>query len=44
MYVVQELIIDYLCKVGELIVIDEHRVALGNHLLDERTVDREGLT
>ena len=44
MDIVHELVVDYLCEVRKLVVIDEHRVPLGYHLLDERPVYREGLT
>ena len=37
----QVLVVDYFRQVRKLIVIDEHRVLLGYHLLDERSIDRE---
>ena len=44
MDIVHVLIVDDLRKVRELIVIDEHRVSLGYHLLDERSIYRERFT
>ena len=43
MNVVQEFIINDLGKVRELVVIDEHRIALCYHLFYEWSVDRVGL-
>ena len=44
MYVVHKFVIDYLRKVGKLIVIDEHRIALGYHLFNEGSINREGFS
>lgn len=40
----QELVVEYLREVRELVVIDEHRVSLADHLLDEGAVHGERLS